>query len=1759
MPQLDMLDKEENILTHIDEVSDISDLQESANSITDKALGQVEEISKKVDNSFVQDYLETVDNKLTKDEKKEGEEDSGNNKSFLKSVGSFFSGIASFFRGSKKESKEPEDKRGGWDLLFSTTADLMSNKKVTDGEENIYKQKIEKEPSENNEIASGYVEAENLMRMDFDNKFEGDTSSGFLKGVKSFFGKTWFMTKLLILGQQEIEINDFKYNKYIYLENPTATVRRDKTITIESNKTSVFSEFFNNGRHEIGSNAKFKLDYDNEEGLRTAEINDAEFIGDIKGVHIKALPITYKEQNLEFSAKKVELSKNVFGHDLKAGVNGFSINIDGIKWKSAFVESDDIEINPLITVKSPRFQVDNIEKGLKFNLSSKGFSLIVKKNESIDNGESSDEEGANFKLDVNGGISVSKTKFDDNPSSDSILSNWKVGINSADVNGKIYDLNFNLAGINYNNDDNRFTMDSGTLEYDFKVEDKEEKITADVSALKIDSEGVDWQEIKATVPKLSLGDYLNIKATTFKVGGKDSKYAKSIETNDLEFKLNVGDLNVNAGSLLGEKNATGWHSKGSSINASINIGSLGMSMENGYFDSDDKTLGAEDVSLTYKFDDNISITGGVTGLKYKDKELDWKSAYGEIDELTFFDMITLGKARLEIEKEEDNYIKTITAQEFNFDAKEYGLDVKVNKVIATNKSEDKDIKNWNLKLEGASAYYEKNGLIIDIRGISLDYNDSLRLYADTATASTNIFGADFNVSVDGLTIEDGKPDWNLIEGDIENLNIKDIITVEKAHAKVYGKENEYKKFIEVSNFGIDLKYNNVYANAEGNITLEEINSIWDINVYDTNANANIFGNLINLNNISYSSTEEKFSLEEATIHSDIWGKEVEGQANNVVIDRKGLDWDEASVGISSINMFNFINVEDPLLTFKGKEEKFRANIFTNKLSLDIPSLNVRAEGTVNVEQKEDGWETEVSNGNIGVNCNIFSVNVKDFNINSSSKEITAEMAKANIPSLNLTGTVNNIKFNKEDNFTFERLSIKSDQDISLINDKVKISGLGAEVEKGEEGYSIKLGGSASFGKDSDVFSGVARDVQVLLDNDGIKEGSFNNIDINTNLFDFSVDNAVYGNNQISIESINFNLEQPKELTDNEEDRESKGLFNEDSNYYKFLGLFEGFGITLKEALINNEGFKVKKVELSKTKIPFDLGHVNGEVDIVGKSGNLHLKEINIPKKDNNTWFELDSPGIPIAGIPGLSIYAGVKLGGGVNFAGNAGLKLLENRMLEATGDVSVGGEIVFESHFGLKLGTDYLISLAAEAFAEAKASANAGIDIKTIVSFANHSFKLDEDETKLGYKLDAGLSASIGARLKLSVLKVYNKALYEVKFKEWEFAKIDMSGNVGWENGEISHRFETKDINFIWASKGEEATEGIDTTEGDNLRAKLLEAGKVYNSDDREDPNSRYGISLRAEEVEIEFQNYLESNKTKIEDTEKALQRKQKQSNKDIVKANEHIVKQRDRMSRYENLTHELRAYREGKDDISRENLMILFSKKSLEKVEGREREGEESVDYTQLLINYAKMKSSNKRGLFSKARDDNSRDPEKQKKRYEAIWKYMGEGKEDFTDETLQRIFSQHAVSKGRTLMGREGGNKPTTLTEGVLLHTRSRLDYYEGRLAIIDRIQQDFIDKIDYYEKEIGFARAALEDIHRALSNPKELLEGGDSDILNIVGTYSDEEQVESKKQQYIDDVKKAREMGRQAEDTMDEIISDIEENFINDTLEETIEEDD
>ena len=170
-------------------------------------------------------------------------------------------------------------------------------------------------------------------------------------------------------------------------------------------------------------------------------------------------------------------------------------------------------------------------------------------------------------------------------------------------------------------------------------------------------------------------------------------------------------------------------------------------------------------------------------------------------------------------------------------------------------------------------------------------------------------------------------------------------------------------------------------------------------------------------------------------------KLIEGNINDVTLSKEGMDWGTATLNYTgNISIGNdAVVVENPGATIKGKKDNYEKS-FKGGLKFDFGDKaigEVKASGDVTVTQKDNEWNTEITNGSLNVDIINGMIHLDSSGIEYSKGKLLIHAAKLNLkpefnplPNLNIEIEGKEITYSKDNGFDWEELSLGSLGDFS---------------------------------------------------------------------------------------------------------------------------------------------------------------------------------------------------------------------------------------------------------------------------------------------------------------------------------------------------------------------------------------------------------------------------------------------------------------------------------------------------------------------------------------------------------------------------------------------------------------------------------------------------------------------------------------------------------------------------------------------------------
>lgn len=329
----------------------------------------------------IQDQMKAEDSTPLLPEKRPAEKEGFFHRAwgFVKGVGSFMSGKKRLFKGDKK-------KRGAWGRHFGIAADMLNNKRTEPGQENIYRQHTAFRAKEQLGFNTA-VDAEGNIGIRFavsETQKETDKSEdkkGFLDkvttGAKRLGGKAGFLGKMLIMGKNELDVENMDYHTFIHLEDPHVTVFRNKKTQIESKKTSIRVPILDSKEIYQLKDAAFFIQYNAQEMEEDVGIKNASFDENILGLQIKADHVDFIPSLESFTADEVTVSTTVFEVPIEGGVTNLRINREGLDWDEASIKVEALSVGDIIKIENGKFTIQNKKNAYKKSIGADFFSIAV--------------------------------------------------------------------------------------------------------------------------------------------------------------------------------------------------------------------------------------------------------------------------------------------------------------------------------------------------------------------------------------------------------------------------------------------------------------------------------------------------------------------------------------------------------------------------------------------------------------------------------------------------------------------------------------------------------------------------------------------------------------------------------------------------------------------------------------------------------------------------------------------------------------------------------------------------------------------------------------------------------------------------------------------------------------------------------------------------------------------------------------------------------------------------------------------------------------------------------------------------------------------------------------------------------------------------------------------------------------------------------------------------------------------------------------
>lgn len=837
---------------------------------------------------------------------------------------------------------------------------------------------------------------------------------------------------------------------------------------------------------------------------------------------------------------------------------------------------------------------------------------------------------------------------------------------------------------------------------------------------------------------------------------------------------------------------------------------------------------------------------------------------------------------------------------------------------------------------------------------------------------------------------------------------------------------------------------------------------------------------------------------------------------------------ESKVELNDMDYKKIIRLRKPLGIMRRDRSSsiVSEDIGINYLNIDF---SPGSKFQIDYDAKQEERSVELINGNLDrVDLFGFTVNAK--NVTYDSKEEGLKCEEASFIKVGILGEegvirgkFKNIIIYSNDKLKFDEAegkvsNVELGENIELESFNVNFSKF--DEDKGFEFEAEKVKGSYS-NDDYHVYGSIddmsfklnkgENDEKVKIDNANIKD--FN---VSTPLIDLDIKNAKYIHDPFSISTdrIGITLGTNIKDTDNEgEEEEQKSLFSlNNGGFLDYINL-NGFTISLNNLIINNDGVKFD-VGLSMDKIIIDMSYFRSTINIADDSYNLKVKEISFPDSDddNNTWFSPETPEIML--YPGLFLYAGASMGGGISLEGELdGGK--QNRGWNLKGDIGANANFFADMHAGVGVGSELIAALKGELFAKTNVDfkTNIGSELMgvKIEKDSSNKRKLRYDNFKFIYDMGFDFVAAVGARVKGQALKIFKTTLYTVKFKEWNFAKVKLKGEMAKdENGELRRNIVKDQVQFIW-NEEPPIEESEPVKDAVRIRNKLLEAGAIYMADQSQE-NPRKELGEEAEELEEELVKYLQETRDRLKEAKNDLQKKTKKESKVFKKADKHIDKHQNRLSNFEESRELVETLRddndrsfEGEEDREKYKALIanIFSESNVKEAEKSLLKSQGQYTLRQLYEMTKQVTERKSEKAFT------SSGKEKNRKRLEVLESNTHRDRSIvFSEENLQQIFSKNALDNAI-----EGIDTPTDLDdelsmyeyrkailENTIKHTEDRVKFYEERKSKSLSILKALEEKCTFFEDEEKESKEILNNISEAVSTPV-ILQQGESRYMEAI----------------------------------------------------------
>ncbi|MCX8482138.1 MAG: hypothetical protein ORN50_01055, partial [Crocinitomicaceae bacterium] len=210
---------------------------------------------------------------------------------------------------------------------------------------------------------------------------------------------------------------------------------------------------------------------------------------------------------------------------------------------------------------------------------------------------------------------------------------------------------------------------------------------------------------------------------------------------------------------------------------------------------------------------------------------------------------------------------------------------------------------------------------------------------------------------------------------------------------------------------------------------------WGIEISDCKISGDI-DSIVKFEIVGANYKDGVLSAASAVASLDYHGKLITGNITDVVLSKDGVDWGTAALNYTgNISIGNdAVVVENPSAAIKGKKDNYEKS-FKGGLKLDFGDKavgEVKASGEVTVTQKDNEWNTDITNGSLKVDIVNGMIHLDSSGIEYSKGALLIHTAKLNlkpefnpIPNLNVEIAGKEITYNSADGFDWEELSLGS--------------------------------------------------------------------------------------------------------------------------------------------------------------------------------------------------------------------------------------------------------------------------------------------------------------------------------------------------------------------------------------------------------------------------------------------------------------------------------------------------------------------------------------------------------------------------------------------------------------------------------------------------------------------------------------------------------------------------------------------------------------